>query len=207
MFSAGDADQSQAIRVTFVNLKDLFNIWNGTQLWVGPPFETSENGASLSPIPSFPTSTAAQLQCEPFYTTWADLGTLHVFHEGIVPESQYAIDVINESDDLQNELRYSPELNLPTMLYGNITEDCDTDLDCHGTGSVDSSDIFAVVRKFRSEADAPVKAQTDLEPSCPDLVVSISDILSGVRAFMGLPYAFQPSASHPCLSVCFVLLP
>jgi len=62
-FTAGDADRSQAIRVTLVDLPTPFDTWNGATLWVGTPSEVSENGSSVPPIEGFPIFNAATLEC------------------------------------------------------------------------------------------------------------------------------------------------
>ena len=72
LIKAGDPKQTQAIRVTFVDLPPPYDSWNGTKMWVGQPREVCENsgkGPETDPADcpaSLPTRTfwAAPLVCE-----------------------------------------------------------------------------------------------------------------------------------------------
>ncbi len=91
-FAAGASGRNQAVRVTVVSLPPPFDVWDSTELWVGPPRAVSENGAIVDPNdpsvpPGTPTFQAAMLECTrtPHCMDWSSLGTVHVFHEAVVP--------------------------------------------------------------------------------------------------------------------------
>ena len=69
-FSLGIAAQIDAVRVTFVSLPPPFDIWDGSEMWVGPTSQVTEAGANIVPTDGFSNFTAATLQCTPFYTEW-----------------------------------------------------------------------------------------------------------------------------------------
>ncbi len=202
-FFAGDAGLIQAVRVTFETLAVPFDIWDGAELWVGPPTEVSENGASVKPISGYANFSAAMLRCDPFYTDWTVLGIVHVFHEGIVPRGDYRIEVIDIGcADLTDPGAYSPPLRLTTSTWGDTLKDLTVTPPDPPDGGVTIQDVFGIITRLRSEADAIHKSRADLEPGCLDLTINISDAVSALGGFQGLPYAFEPSAPDPCDSLC-----
>ncbi len=205
-FSAGDPGRAQALRVTLVALPPPFDVWNGFELWVGIPSAVSENGGSVSPIPGFPNFVAATLQCtEPVYLDWSSLGTIHVFHEAIVPGGLYRVQAIDSTClDIADPNSYSAPLEIPTAFWGDTVKDCST-IPCPppvGVGDVGIIDVLAILGGFANTADSIVKTRADLQPGCLDLIVNISDVLRGVNGFQGLDYPFLPSAPDPCDSMC-----
>lgn len=216
IFTAGDPGRNQALRVAFQFLPVPFDAWNGAQLWVGPTTEVSENGATFEPIPGFGTFSAATLQCEPFFANWSDVGTIHVFHEGVVPGAVFDIQVIDEFCDSASDASFSGSLVLSTAIFGDVVDYCgvcdsESPPDCVNCtppdGSVGILDVFAIINRFVSASGAPRKPRTELEPACLDLVSTISDVLQGINGFAGLPYSFEPSADDPCQSTCVGPLP
>ena len=194
----------QAIRVTCVNLPSPFDAWNGTTMWVGEPSEVSENGAVVDPddAPAHPSFTAAMLTCEPLFADWGSLGTVHVFHEAIVPGGTYEIQVINEGCGLGSEINFSQPLSLATSGWGDTVEDCSTIPCSPPDGTVSFLDITAILARFVSDPVSITKARADLEPGCPDLIINMSDVLFAVAGFQGLGYPFTPTAEDPCASTC-----
>ena len=204
IFTAGDPDRIQAVRVSFEDLPAPFDIWNGSQLWLGPTSEVSENGASVVPVAGFPNFKAARLECEPFFTNWAELGAVSVFHEGIVASGLYRIDVIDETCDPDSKAGFSPTLNLATAKLGDVVSTCQTVPCGSPQGSRTVLDVFAILQRFVSSPTSPRKARTEMVPACLDLVTTISDVVQGVNGFQGFDYSdfFVPSTADPCDSPC-----
>ena len=202
-FEAGEAGRTTAIRVTFVDLPEPYNDWNGDTLWAGAPAEVSQNGASVDPLPGFGTFLASQLQCAaPVFNDWSQFGTIHLFHEGIVPGGSYLIQAIDSGCSVTSEVSYSAPLNINTSIYGDTIEDC-ASLPCSPPeGTVNINDVFALVEAFGSVSGAIGKHRADLDPRCLDLLLNITDIFSGVLGFSGLPYSGSRSADDACSSVC-----
>ncbi len=201
-FSAGDPGRTQAIRVRLYGLPGAHYVWEGATMWVGAPRQVSENGGAVDPIPGFPSFTAATLTCEPFYTDWSSLGTIHASHEGVVPGAWYAIDVLDDTCSI--EVGFSVRASLTTPTWGDVAGPFDgaADLWTAADGTVDLNDAVAILTKFVSAPHAPSKPRCDLEPACPDLLINMSDVLFAVTGFQGIAYPFEPSAPDPCDSPC-----
>ncbi len=187
----------QAIRVTFVDLPEPFDVLNGQTMWVGEPREVSENGASEDPLPGFPNFWAATLECSPYYTDWSTLGTVHVYHEGIVPAGTYHIQGINEGCGSANAANFSPSLSLATARWGDTIRDCTTIPCPPPDGVVNITDISAILGRFVSAGDAISKTRADMEPATLDHVINISDALFALGGFQGLEYPFT-TVPPPC---------
>jgi hypothetical protein len=169
-----------------VTLTDVagFTGFNGDVRWVGPPVEHPEEGSG--------TMTAAQLQCEPHFMDWGDIGLLHVYGASLVPSSTYDVRVIHEtcaaasSDDAS----YSDALTIRTAQWGDVVNPFATD---GGATQPDFGDIAALVDKFTAGPTAPIKARAQLQPNVPDpsQAVNFSDIAIIVDAFTGVTYPFE----------------
>ena len=213
ILSVGDPGRNQAVRVTFEDLLSPHDVWNGAQLWVGAAGEVSENGAAVAPIGGAATFWAATLTCEPFFADWEALGSISVFHEGIVPRGLYRIAIVDESCDSGVESSFSPSLELATSLFGDIVDNCsgcgsENPCECFPPNdSVQMPDLLGIIARFGSTRNAPRKARSDVQPACIDLVISISDVLMTVNAFIGLDYPYAPSTPDPCDSACSFPLP
>ncbi len=206
IFTAGDdcSPNGQAIRVTYTDLAPPFDIWNNQVLYVGEPKLVTENGSQLEHLPGSADSVFAKLQCTPYCRNdWASLGDLHVFQEGVVPESTYDIEVV-DCNCTDQEGAYSPSLTLDTSNYGDIVRDC-TKFPCAPPegGLITVLDFQAVVDAFTSSGGAVRKARADLEPNCLDLVINVADWTEAIAAFNGLSYTFVPkSKDGPCPKSC-----
>ena len=201
-FTTGDPGDIQAIRVTFVDLPPPFDAWNDAAMWVGPPSEISENGASVEPIGGFSNFSAATLRCDaPVFADWNARGVIHVFHEGIVPRGTYRVEAIDVQSSI-DEGDFSTSLTLTTAAWGDTIADFSTDPPGPPEGIVNIVDALAVISRFGSVPGSIIKARADLEPSCLDLLINITDVVSSVTGFQGLSYPFEPSDPDPCHSLC-----
>ncbi len=208
VFTAGDVDQNQAIRVTFVNLPPPFDLWNGAQLWVGPTSQVTEAAANVSPTEGYPNFTAARLRCATFYTDWSSHGTLHVFHEGIVPGGDYRVEVIDETCDVGDKSDFSVSLDMTTAIWGDTVRDLAQTPPLPPNGPpVGIDDALGILGRFSNVPGAIIKARADLEPACLDLKINVTDVLSSLAGFAGLSYPFTMTAADPCDSTCPNVLP
>ena len=201
--TAAQQGQVLAIRVRFVDLPSPYDIFNGATMWVGQPQDVSENGASVEPLPGFPTFKAAALQCSPFFADFGAIGTIQVYHEAIVPGGQFAVQAVLETCDASDEGSFSlPASEVSTSRWSDTVGDC-TSFPCSPPeGVVNIIDVAAIVGRFVSDPTSIVKARADLEPACPDLLINISDAMLAVTGFQGLPYPFSPNVTDPCDLPC-----
>lgn len=203
-----------AIRVTFTDLPEPFDIWNGTKLWAAEPEPVCNFGAGNLCGPVDPENPefffrVASLQCAgPVYMDWGRHETVYVYHEGIVPEGAYAVQAIEEGClDLESEDSYSTPLVVATARWGDTVEDLTIEPPGPPNDDVAILDILAIILRFAGVPGSVVLPRADLEPSCLDFQINISDALACITAFQGLPYPFEPTAATACESTCAPILP
>ncbi len=201
-FIAGGAGVNQAVRVTFIDLPAPYDVFNGMTMWVGQPRDVSENGASVEPLPGFPNFKAALLQCSPFFADFGAMGTIHMYHEELVPDGIYEVQAIVETCDVSVEQNFSDPSVAFTSLWGDTIKDCTTVPCGPPEGIINIVDVSAILDEFVTAPDSIIKARADLEPGCPDLVINIADALSALAGFQGLGYGFEPSSEDPCDAIC-----
>ncbi len=209
--SPGNTGCRMAVRVTLSDLPPPWDAWNGRTLWLGPPTEYTELGGQVLPSqapPGYATFWGARLQCSPDYADWGSIGTIHVFHPGIVPGGTYSVSAIHEGCNTADEPSFSAALQLGTVsrwgdAVGRIGPGQPACPWPPSDGFVDVTvDVLAVLEKFANRSCAPIKARADVEPCIPDLKVNISDVTKVLDAFRSLPYPYAPGTSgcpsDPC---------
>ncbi len=192
---AGCAPTAQ--RVTFESLPPPNDVLNGKAMWVGSPYQLSDNSGSMgdSPPPAF---TAAYLVCGPHYTDWGECGTIHVYHKGIVPEATYTIQAIEEGCPVDDEDCYSAGLTVTTNKWGDIVGDCGPAGCTPPNGIVDFTDIMSLVDKFRNLPTAVSKPRGDIGDEIPDRRVGFIDVSWAVHMFQGGSYMFFVPNAADC---------
>jgi len=213
--SAATAAASEtALRVTLLSLHHpdppytggasvQFAAFEGQTMWVSPPMQYVESASSGTPF------YASQLQCTPHYQDWTTITLLHVTGEAIVPSSFYEVQNLAASC-AGNEAACaaaSAPLLIKTTRWGDVA----TPYNPPATDpQPDTSDISALVNKFKSALGAPIKARALLFGDsrgridiAPDL--NFSHISACVDAFKGLPYPYKPGkcagdAAKACVS-------
>ncbi len=203
----GGATMQSAIRITLVNLPGPFAAWNNSQLWINAPTSICELGGigPGQPCPSgSPTSTFARLRCTPeCRSDWSRLGPIHIRHEGMIPGAAYRAEVIDCSTDMNDPANYQSPLDIATPRWGDVGGPFVGGQWTAPNNSVDvTTDVVAVLEKFASRPSAPIKARADVEPSCVDMKINISDVTQVLQAFRSLPYPYTPSVAGPCASTC-----
>jgi hypothetical protein len=176
-------------------------------MWVGEPTEVTETSGETGPIPT-PTFWASTLQCEPYNGDWAQHSAIHVYHELIVPDSEYDLQAFNGVCG-----GWSAPLSIVTSAYGDVVgtpyppplpDNCPTTgkgyVDCWTPpeGFVGFDDISSVVDKFLNKPGAPQKSRADLYPAEVDFKVDFGDIPMVVNGFLGLSCPYQPPPDPPC---------
>lgn len=184
----GNAGMETALRVTFVDVPPPYAALNGKSMWVGPPREVS----MVPPLTdqTAPTFTAAELQCEPFAMDWGDVDLLHVYHHNIIPGGMYQVQAVASAcDTVIDEAAFSSPLAIATAKFGDVGGEFVQSLGFWAPPD-GRSDIIDIVQTMRSRGGfltAPMKVRADFEPSTPDFVVSIHDILGALWGFKGRP--------------------
>lgn len=196
--------QQESIQVTLADLDGEFAAWNGTTFWVGEPTKVSASGSRKwrdAVGGDDPFIWVAELGCQRWFENWAQFpGPVHVYHELIVPNSRYEIQLVFQFADA-NELTLSGPVVVSTAPWGDVAGPFDPVRGqwARPDGSVDiTSDAIAILDGFRASPTAPVKTRVDLEPAVPDGVINITDLLMMLTAFQGGDYPFAASAPDPC---------
>ena len=200
---AGDVGQTQAIRVTFVDLPAPFDAWNGAQMFVDEPFQLSEKGGTglaNAPAPGDDTLTVAGLRCDALLRDW-DGGPVHIYHEGIIPGGIYSVQSIDSSCELGSESSFSAAAVITNALWSDVVGPFNAGGNYWGAndGSVDvATDVVAMLDKFGSQPGSPRKFAMDLEPGIIDGKINITDVTMILDAFGGAAYPFAPGGPAPC---------
>ena len=205
-FTAGDPGEQAALRLTMVRLPELFGAFRSQTMWVGPPSEYCENAGQVTPPPSgcgpapgldSLTFVAATLQCEPYYTDWSTYGAVHIRDEAVIPDGTYHLQAIHEACNTAVEQDYSAPLAIDTSIWGDVVRNCIVTPCSPPDGTVGvTTDVTAILDKFKNLPGAITKARADLEPTLPDLKINIADVTYCLDAFRGFSYPF-PGPS-PC---------
>ena len=180
-----------AIQVVLASLPPPFDVYNGTELWVGPPKAISENGAAVDPIPNFSNFMASPLGCDPHVMDWGSVGEIVIHHPAIVPGAQYIVRITSEACLLAGEPTYSDPLFVKTGKWGDTVSDLTQCPPGPPDGDVIITDVLAIVQRFGSQECSVPKVRADLEPGLLDLQINISDVMTGLNAFAGLPFPFD----------------
>jgi len=195
-FVSGSSCIQTAHRVTFDDLPPPNDVLNGKTLWVGPPYQLSDNSGTTDDTP--PVFTAAYLQCDPHYTDWSQYGTIHAYHRGIVPDATYTIQAIEEGCPVDDEGCYTTGLAVSTNKWGDIVGDCDETGCTLPNGIVDFTDIMSLVDKFRNLPLAVSKPRGDIGDELPDRRVGFIDVSWTVHTFQGGGYPFYVPDAADC---------
>jgi hypothetical protein len=204
----GNPNNYTGIRVVPQALPPPYDVLNGQAMWVGPPsIRLCENAgqawptdAGCPPAPGLDSRIcrAAELQCEPYYRYWISTEPVHVFSEAIVPGGTYNVQAIERACAIELEENYSTALPAVTSRWGDAVGNCATTPCTPPDGVVNiTTDVTALLDKFKNLTGAPRKVRCDLEPAVPDHVINITDVTYSLDAFRGFDYPFV-QLPDPC---------
>ncbi len=129
---------------------------------------------------------------------------VHIYHEGVIPEGEYDVQVLEESCAVTEDDNYSAPLTVIQNVWGDI---CGAGPGGACSGVADgvpdvAQDVIGCIGKFQN-INAMQKSRADLVPgddginNGPDFKVTIAgDCLFALDAFSGLPYTSTPG--DPC---------
>jgi len=197
----GNGGAQTALMVTLTSLHHVnppytggtaadFTPFEGMVRWVGPPQQYMESASSGVLF------WASQTQCDPYYRDWSTVSLLHITGPDIVPSSYYDVQAVSASCQGAETgcADVSTALRIPTTRWGDVETP-------YNPPSVDpqpdTSDISALVNKFKSALGAPIKARALLAGDARGIIEIASDlnfnhISMCVDAFKGLPYPYKP---------------
>ena len=215
-FAAGEAGRFQAVRVTLVDLPPPYDAWNGVKLFAQKPVvvsgATSDDNSVHSPVGEV--TFIVPLGCAPFFRDWSTLGTIHVFHEGIVPSklvlgggaieflAAYEVQLVDISADVSVEANFGPPLTLTTAGWADMVELFQREF-VAPDNSVSVFDTLATLAAFTGQPSAPARVRVDLvgvttgRVPTVDGVISVNDLVEVIAAFSGGQYPFSPGPV-PC---------
>ncbi len=191
-------ERETALRVTLTNLPPPFQSLENLHMWVGQTRMICENSGQAvqppegcGPAPGLPSNefAAANLQCAPHCMDYGAVGLLHVTDDEIVPDAEYTVQAIDCRADFDNESNYSDPLTIGTSIWGDLIWTCEAPSCGPPDGTVNvTTDVTAILDKYKNLEGAVVKARTDIEPNRPDWVINITDVMQCLDAFLGFTY-------------------
>jgi hypothetical protein len=122
---------------------------------------------------------------------WGVLGLVDVSEDEIVPEAIYQVQAIHCDSDFDDENSYTCPLEIETSIWGDVVGHCAVCPCTPPNGSVDITDVTAVLDKFKNLLCAPRKARADVAPDIPNRQVDFTDIYNVLDAFKGFDYPFD----------------
>jgi choice-of-anchor B domain-containing protein len=181
----GNGGRQVALSVTLTSLPPAFEAFEGLELWADEP--TIANGPGGAHVVS-------ALRCDPLYRDWGGVDVVHLYGREIMPGATYEVRAVEEDCGSEELLRVSASnLFSTTSLWGDVGGGANNTPD----GSVNFTDVSALVDGFRSLPSAPSLPQSDLVPVVPDLVINFGDVSAAVDAFRGSPYNLGGPAGCP----------
>lgn len=223
-FLGGNPGQLTAVQVTFLELPGPWSVWEGTQLFVQEPVEISERADRGLERPctgadpcTGATFRAATLGCNPFYTDWAALGVMQVWHRGIVPTkylapagpidtpARYEIRELSSTCTL-DPAGFSGAVVVQMSGWGDKVGEAPgafvfPDPSPTGVTGVTVLETTSHLAKFTGRSNAPPISQTDIlgvgtagPISVPDGRIDVGDLTSNLDAFRGGAYPFTPGS-------------
>ncbi len=193
-----NSGRQTALRVTLADLPAPYDAFDGTRMWITSPEDICENAGQsepppegCGPAPGAPglTYRTAGLQCTPHCMDWGAAGLIHVADDEIIPGAAYDVRAVDCNCDLENEANFSTQLRITTSRWADLVSDCSTVPCGPPDGAVNvTTDVTAVLDKFKNLPGAVIKSRADLEPNQPDRLVNITDVTRCLDAFLGFVY-------------------
>ncbi len=140
----------------------------------------------------------ARLSGTPVFRDWSgDSRLVHVADCPIAPTGTYEIrttqDGVIFNDPFSVETILEPAPKFWADVVGGFSDYAWTG----PNGTVNMSDIQAILQCFSVAPTAPPLAWTDLDPVTPNAIVNMTDVQRAVSAFVGDPYPFPQPADCP----------
>ncbi|UCC31590.1 MAG: hypothetical protein JSU86_04785, partial [Phycisphaerales bacterium] len=197
-----DAGTQQAVRIHMVDLPAPYDTWNGTKMFVGAPDTFCENAGVVSgdcpPVVPNSEFNASTLQCAAEVRDWSAEGVITVYHEGIIPNGVYEVQVARDDCDLNVDGSYSDPLVITMSPWGDVVGSCAGYPCTPPDGSVGiPTDVTGLLDKFKNLGPpqfnpALTKARADLDYATPNKRIDISDVTFCLDAFRGDLYPPDP---------------
>ncbi|UCC31022.1 MAG: hypothetical protein JSU86_01840, partial [Phycisphaerales bacterium] len=156
-FTAGDPGRIQAVRMIFLDIPAPYDSWNGVAMWVQEPTTYCENAGKDRPpcVPAVPRDEwlGATLGCDPWFGDFNSPGMIHVFHEGIIPDGTFVIQVVDQGCPLNMPGMHSDPLTMTMSRWGDLINNC-VSCPCGPADGVVGipTDVTAVLDKFKNLA-------------------------------------------------------
>lgn len=150
----------------------------------------------------------ASLQCDPFFTNWSSLGTVHTYGRIVIPGAVYELEAVDDTCDAGGgPVNFSPALVIENPRWGDLAGPFVLQLEQwsvpDGTADI-GVDVPALLAAFLGKPGAPDKFRADWEGTNPadrsllDGVVNVGEVVRGIDAFKGKLYPFDPPVIPPC---------
>ena len=195
----GSADRLLALRIRVEEAPARFATLKGATFWVDRPFVTAEAADSLGGLRGGPDYFTARLACDPVFFDFGSLETVHLHDARIIPGAVYSVSSVDFAcGGVDDEQFFSSPLSMATSAWGDVVEYCHTLACLPPDGSVQITDVVAVLDKFRNRSMAVAKVQADLAGALPNRLVDMADVAVVLGAFLGEPFPYPvPARCEP----------
>lgn len=126
---------------------------------------------------------------------------IHIYGAAIAPNRTYQVRAARFDCAASVETLVSDPISFTQSVWGDVVKDCSPTFigGCSPTdGSVDiTTDVTAVLDKFKNSPLSPLKVRADVEPAIPDLQINIADVTFILDAFEGSVYPFAIPSCTP----------
>ena len=188
----GFAGRKTALRVVVSLVPRGFESSVGKVYWVNEPLPKN-----VSKSPALSDERYARLSCEPVFFDWSTTDIVHVADREILPGGMYTVQSLDLAcyfvDGVDGIFRVSaddysgPVAVRTASRWGDMIGNGPS---APPNGTVNALDLAAAVDAFKELPSALGVIGADLDPSVPDLRLTILDVASVVDAIFGRPLPF-----------------
>ncbi|MCO6436126.1 MAG: hypothetical protein J5J06_03470 [Phycisphaerae bacterium] len=169
----------------------------GTVGWVGAPFDPGcqfDNGSSNGG--TCINEYVARVVDTPVFRVWNE-PVIHVGDCEIVPVATYELRATTNGVLFSNPLVLNTIAQPTPRLYGDVVGDFVITEWAPPDGTVNGSDITAILQRFQMLPTAPHMTWVDLHGEVPDYKANGVDVLAAVKAFEVDPYPYSIPSNCP----------
>ncbi len=137
-----------------------------------------------------------RLAAEAYYSSaWP--ATVHVGDCHVVPAATYEVSATCNGEILTDPLTVTTIPQPGVKYWADVVGDFGGAAWTEPQGTVNMSDIMAVLQCFSSTSSAPPLTWCDLDGQTPNAIVNMTDVQQAVAGFKGEPYPFPAPADCP----------
>jgi hypothetical protein len=193
----GSPGRLTALRLRVDDAPLAFAALVGAEFWIDRPFQVAEAADRLGDLAPERNFFSARLTCEPVFYEFGEHDVIYVHDAAVVPGARYLVSVVDYACGASSLEHYSPSLAVRTARWGDVSGLCNAVTCDAPDGSVQITDVVAVLDKFNNLTNAISKTRADVSGSIPNRLVDMEDVARILDAFRAerFPYPVPPRCS------------